>query len=170
MNKSKADEYFMRMAYLTSQQSKDNSTKVGAVIVDPKSSQVLSSGYNGICKGVNDELNRRNIAPHKYLYFEHAERNSIYLAARRGISIDGATMFTQGIPCCDCGRAVIQSGVKKVVVHQGWSDFFACIEGNNWVKSQAVTMEMLNEAGVEFEIFDKLLNIEALIKGKTYKV
>ena len=162
------DEYFMRMVYLVSSKSKDMSTKIGAVNVIDK--QVLSTGYNGICRGVDDNVSERHVAPDKYLYFEHAERNSCYSAAREGIKLKGATMYTQDIPCADCCRGVIQSGIKEIMIHKQWSDIWKNILGNQWVESQNCSKVMLEEAGITVFILDQELGITTLMKGSTYTV
>jgi len=167
----------MKMTYLVSSKSKDPSTKIGAVVVKPDSNQVLSSGYNGLCRGIHDPCNaedlnygNRLVAPEKYFWFEHAERNSIYSAAKEGIRLDGAVMYTQDIPCHDCGRAVIQSGIKKIIIHRQWAEIWANLLGNSWPESQQRTKEMFVEVGVKVDVYDHELGLKTLIKGKEYKI
>ena len=74
------DELFLRHVYLIGSKSKDKSTQIGAVLVSDGG--IISEGYNGICRRVNDTLPARNIRPDKYNWYEHGERNSIYNAAR----------------------------------------------------------------------------------------
>jgi len=92
--------------------SEDDSTKVGAVIV--KDDRIVSVGYNGFCRGVDQTLSERHERPTKYLFFEHAERNAIYNAGR---DLHGATMYMNfhPCPCADCTRAIIQSGISTVI-------------------------------------------------------
>ena len=140
------DQYFMSMAYFVAMKSKDNSTKIGAVVVGPDN-EIRSTGYNGLPRGVHDNVEGRQDRPLKYSIFEHGERNSIYNAARMGLSTDGCKMYTQGIPCSDCARAVIQSGITTVVYHIPF-------DADNslrpqWVESCKISEMMLREAGVE---------------------
>lgn len=158
----------MKMVYLVSSKSKDQSTKIGAVTVSDK--QILSTGFNGICRGVVDEPEDRNVAPTKYVYFEHAERNACYSAAREGIKLKGSTMYTQDIPCADCCRGVIQSGIKKIVIHDPWSKIWKDIQGNQWVESQNHSKQMLEECGIEVISMQQQVGIETLIKGGIYGV
>lgn len=158
------DEYFMRMVYLCSSKSKDPSTQIGAVNVIDK--QVLSTGYNGICRDVEDSIPSRLVAPEKYFWFEHGERNSCYSAARKGIKLEGATMYTQDIPCSDCCRAVVQSGIKELIIHKQWHDIWADMQGNNWHESQDRSCQMLEEAGIPIILFDQELGLYTLMKGK----
>ena len=71
------DEYFMKMAEHVKTKSKDRSTQVGAVIVG-EGHVVLSVGYNGFPRGVNDDIDSRYERPAKYMWTEHAERNAIF--------------------------------------------------------------------------------------------
>jgi dCMP deaminase len=110
------DKKFMELAIHVSSWSKDRSTKVGAVIVDEHSKSVLAMGYNGFPRGCDDDQDCRHERPAKYLWTEHAERNAIYNAARNGVRLDGATIYIPLCSCVDCTRAIIQSGIKRVVI------------------------------------------------------
>lgn len=146
-------EYFVKMAELVASKSKDRSTKVGVVVVGPNN-EVRSTGYNGFCRGVNDEVESRHERPTKYQWTEHAERNAVYNAARVGVSLEGCTMYFnyEPIPCTNCARAVIQAGVKKVV---GYNRKFPGHKAGNWDADGEVSKEMLKEAGVEIEIIEE---------------
>lgn len=111
------DEYFIRMAELVASRSKDPSTKVGCVVVSYDNT-VLSTGYNGLPRGVLD-LPERMERPVKYLWTAHAEENAVAQAARNGISLDGATAYVTHSPCCRCARALIQAGILHIVVAPG---------------------------------------------------
>lgn len=137
------DNFYLHLADEISYRSKDRSAKIGAVLV--KDNAILSMGYNGFPRGLNDDVEERHARPAKYSYTEHGERNAIYNAARHGIATLGSTMYTQGVPCADCSRAVIQAGVKKLVVRwQANEKIFPA-----WIESCAKGREMLEEAGVE---------------------
>jgi len=140
----------MSMSYFVAMKSKDPSTKIGAVIVGPYN-EVRSTGYNGLPRGVNDNISKRNARPTKYFYYTHAEANAVFNAARMGISTNGCTMYTPGMPCADCCRAIIQSGVKKVVIDWRW-DLIARndTESNKkWLESGSHSKHMFSEAGVK---------------------
>ena len=72
-------EYFYDMANLVAKKSKDQSTKIGAVIVGADN-EIRSTGYNSFPKGLNDDLQERQERPEKYYWIEHAERNALYNA------------------------------------------------------------------------------------------
>lgn len=147
MEKSKISKgwalWFIQLAWFWSTRSKDLSTKVGAVIVDD-ANDVISSGYNGMPRGVDDTVAERNHRPGKYKWFEHAERNAIYNAARRVLK--GTTMVLQyaPCPCTDCTRAIIQCGIKRIIISD--KDFPSL---TRWNDDLEVAKVMLKEAGVE---------------------
>ena len=138
------DEYFVEMARLASKRSKDPSTRIGAVIVGPDN-EIISTGYNNFVRGLDDSIKERFERPEKYYWFEHAERNAIYAAARHGIPLKGCRMFLScWTPCTDCMRAIIQSGIKEVVL--GTKDG---ISGQKkWVGEAERSQQMADETGV----------------------
>lgn len=110
------DEYFMGIAILAAQRSKDPGTQVGACIVDANQ-KILSIGYNGMPRGCHDTLmpwaREGNPEDTKYLYVCHAELNAIL--NYDGANLHGATIYTTLFPCNECAKAVIQAGIKEVV-------------------------------------------------------
>lgn len=112
------DERWMSMCDLIASWSKDRSRKTGAVIVDDRNT-LISLGWNGFPRGINDDVEKRHQRPEKYAWSEHAERNAIYNAPR---SIRGATMYLPWFPCSDCARAIIQSGIGELVcIEPDWN-------------------------------------------------
>lgn len=110
-------EYLMGFAQHAAQKSKD-ATKVGAILVGPNN-EVILSGFNGPPIGVRDLPERREKRPEKYLWVSHAEANLIAFAARRGIRTEGCTVYVTHMCCAGCAKALIQAGIKKVVVGNG---------------------------------------------------
>ena len=140
------DEYMLEIADAVRAKSKDKNTKVGAVIVGPDN-QIVSTGFNGFPRGIDENISYRWTKPIKYSYVEHAERNAIYNAARHGIALRGCTMYLIGfgppnVPCVDCARAVIQSGITRVV---GYSSKPA---PEAWKGNLELARNILLEAGV----------------------
>ena len=138
--------YFLNVADVVRSKSKDPSTQVGAVIVGPND-QIISTGFNGFPREIDESIPDRWERPLKYSYVEHAERNAIYNAARHGIALQGCTMYISGlgppnVPCVDCARAVIQSGIVYIV---GRSSKPA---SGTWPDNLALAYDMLTEAGV----------------------
>jgi dCMP deaminase len=162
------DELFMRHAYLIASKSKDARTKIGAVMVRDR--HVISEGYNGLPIGVDDCCPERQERPEKYFWFEHAERNSVFVCARHGTRTEGAVMFTQGIPCAECCRAVIQAGLVEVVVHKQWQDYQYANPATSISQGKDRCIKMLGEAGVGIRVFDTLLGIKGFMDGKILDV
>lgn len=118
MNKANInwDEYFMGMAILSANRSKDPNTKVGACIVD-SDHKVVSNGYNGMPSGIDEtkiSWNKGEGLDSKYLYVCHAEFNAI-LNTRDGSQLKGCTLYVTLFPCNECTKAIIQTGIKEVV-------------------------------------------------------
>lgn len=137
------DTYYIGLTYEIARKSKDPSTKVGAIIVGVDW-EIRTTGYNSFPRKLNDNVAARYTRPLKYQFFEHAERNAIYNAARIGVSCKGATLYVQWHPCSDCARGIIQSGITDVVLHSENPN------NNNprWRTSIALASEMLRECGV----------------------
>ena len=110
-----SDEELVQMACVEAAHSLDT-TKVGAVFVDSVTrSHVLATGHNHPPSGVDASVPDRWQRPEKYKWIEHAERNAIYSACRRGVSLADSTAAVNWFPCCECARALIQCGVKHLV-------------------------------------------------------
>ena len=110
------DEYFMGIALLSCERSKDPNTKVGACIVD-ENKKVVSIGYNGRPSGCDESQlswNKGEGLDSKYLYVCHAEFNAI-LNTRNGSALRGCTLYVTLFPCNECTKAIIQTGIKEVV-------------------------------------------------------
>lgn len=154
-------KYFQEMVCLISTKSKDRSTKVGCVIVGPDN-EIRSTGYNGFPRGVNDDIDERHERPAKYMWTEHAERNAIYNAARVGVSLLGCTLYQDWWPCADCARAIVQSGIDKMVLYaesekkgnKQWEERFG--------ESIKVSKEILKEGGVDVWAYSD--ELECLVK------
>lgn len=139
------DARYLDLAENVSSWSKDPSRKIGAVAVGSKG-QILSQGYNGFPRGINDSVERYNDKETKYRYVVHAEMNVVYNATYNGISLDGATLYVTGLPVCsECAKGIIQTGVKRVVMR-------ATDVPEKWFVSFATTAKMFNEAGIEWEL------------------
>jgi dCMP deaminase len=142
-------EYFLGIAEQVKLKSKDQSTQIGAVIVG-EDNEVLSTGYNSFPRGMDDTITERQERPEKYFWFEHAERNAIYNAARVGTPLKGSTIYlTSGLPCMDCARGIVNAGIKKVFCKT------VCTTKNKekWEESQSKSFQLLKECGVEVNYY-----------------
>ncbi len=152
--KDKQDKWNQRFLALCdhiSRWSEDRNFSVGAVIVGPDL-EIRSTGYNGFPRGVksNDEARYDRDNGEKFFWFEHAERNAIYNAARFGAALAGCTIYVNRFPCADCARAIIQSGIK-VVYCPNKPQFDGALD-----HSFDVSDILLNEAGVKLVTFQEL--------------
>jgi dCMP deaminase len=135
-------DWALGMAKHTAQLSKDPSTKVGAVIFDPKR-RIVSAGYNGFARGVNDTPERLENRDVKYRLVLHAEKNAIMFATA---PLEGCTIVVTHPCCAQCAAVIIQSGIKHVV----WAkpdDVFV----SRWAEDMALTNMQFAEAGVTVE-------------------
>ena len=134
------DEYFMGIALLSSQRSKDPNTQVGACIVN-KNNKIMSVGYNGFPIGCDDDVfpweRTGDELETKYAYVCHAELNAIL--NNRGTNLEGCRIYVTLFPCNECAKAIIQSGIKEVVYI---SDKYASTKGT------IASKKMLDAAGV----------------------
>ena len=135
------EEYFMGIAILSSQRSKDPSSQVGACIVN-SNNKIISTGYNGAPIGFDDDLDMKweregSFADTKYAYVCHSELNAI-LNARS--SVCGCILYVTLFPCNECAKAIIQAGIKEVIyLSDKYKDTPGCV----------VSKLMLDKCGVK---------------------
>lgn len=132
---------FLQLAKTVAGWSKDPSTKVGAVAVDPNSNAVLETGFNGLPRKVVD-LPDRMERPAKYLWTAHAEENLVAHAARK--VLEGSTVYVTHLCCNNCARMLINAGVAKVVVGDGKTSMPP--------EQFEVAKTMFKESGVDLEM------------------
>ena len=145
MNRPDWDEYFMQMAEVAEQRSTCTRRKVGAVIVKDK--RIMATGYNGVPTGIQhceergclrEQLQVPSGQRHELCRGLHAEQNAIIQAAYLGQSIDGGTLYCTTQPCVICAKMLINAGIKRIVIKEGYPDELA--------------REMLEEAGLKVEV------------------
>ena len=145
------DEYFMGLAHLSARRSKDPSTQVGACIVDDHN-HVVSIGYNGFPRGCSDDdfpwEREGDVLDTKYAFVVHAELNAILNAKT---NVRGCTVYVSLFPCNECAKAIIQSGIKKVVYE---SDKY------NGVDTNIASKRMLEAAGVELVKLENTIKLD----------
>ena len=142
-------EYFRGITHQVKLKSKDINTQIGAVIVGPDR-EIVSTGYNSFPRGIDDSVPQRQERPEKYYWFEHAERNAIYNAARIGVSTKGCTMYlTCGIPCSDCCRGIINAGIKSIYCEREGG-----AKGEKWEEHSKRSLQMFKEAGVDVHWYE----------------
>jgi dCMP deaminase len=142
------DEYFMGIALLSTERSKDPSTSVGACIVSDDN-KILSVGYNGMPLGCSDdefpwERDGGNLDT-KYFFVCHAEFNAILNYT--GTHMKGAKVYTTLFPCNECTKAIIQKGIKEIIY---MSDKYATSD------SVIAAKRMLDAAGVTYRQYSPI--------------
>ena len=149
------DEYFMGLAILSSERSKDPNTQVGACIVDNEN-RIVSVGYNGAPIGYDDDKNMNwersgDFLNTKYAYVCHSELNAILNAGR---SVKGCKLYVTLFPCNECAKVIIQSGIRDIVY---LSDKYKGTESNIAAK------KMFDACGVSYEKYQRT-NSELTLK------
>jgi dCMP deaminase len=111
------DDYFMAVAELSAQRSKDPSTQVGACIVNSKK-RIIGIGYNGFPTGLPDDdlpwSREGAFLETKYPYVCHAEMNAITNASNK-MQLEGASLYVSLFPCNECAKLIVQVGIAEVV-------------------------------------------------------
>ncbi|MCI8284180.1 MAG: cytidine deaminase [Firmicutes bacterium] len=139
------DQYFMEFAEVARKRSTCLRRKVGAIIVKDK--RILATGYNGVPTGIQhcsergclrDQLGVPSGERHELCRGMHAEQNAIVQAAYLGVSIDGSVLYCTNQPCILCAKMIINAGIKRIVVKEGYPDEYA--------------QQMLKEADLELEL------------------
>ena len=145
---SKWDERFLALAHHISLWSKDPSTQVGCVIVDPLNRRVISTGFNGLPVGVEDTAERLENREIKYEMIVHAEQNA--LVSSGGVSFLGSELYVTPLPpCARCAGLIIQAGIKRVICPRASSN------KELWIKQAKIAEEMFEEAKVNLEYVSK---------------
>lgn len=121
--------------------SKDKSTKVGAMFLNSEDFTQLTTGYNGMPRGIDESIAVRHTRPLKYSFFEHAERNALFNMARPYLK--DAIVATTSTLSIGCVRAVISVGAKEL-----WVPLQSAVATAEW----ALGVALLSEAGVR--VFD----------------
>ena len=142
MERPSWDAYFMEMAELTAKRSSCLRRHVGAVIVKDK--HIIATGYNGAprrvphCEELGGCLRQQMGVPsgqrHELCRAVHAEQNAIIQAATLGVSIEGGTIYVTHQPCSVCAKMIINAGISRIVVKEGYPDELA--------------VEILEQAGI----------------------
>ncbi len=146
MDRPRWDAYFMMIAADVARRSTCLRRHVGAILVVER--RLLATGYNGAPSGVphccevgclRDEMDVPSGERHELCRGLHAEQNAIIQAAKHGVRIDGATLYTTHHPCSICAKMAINAGVVRIVCREDSPDDLG--------------KKMLALGGVELEVF-----------------
>lgn len=128
------------MARHVAKLSKDPSTQVGAVIFDEKR-RIVSAGYNGFARGVDDRKDRLIDRETKLRLTLHAEKNAILFATA---PLDGCTIVVTHPCCAQCAAQIIQAGIQHVIWPKPTKEFM-----DRWAPDYAYALAQFSETGVE---------------------
>lgn len=144
------DEYFLEMAILVGSRGTCDRGHAGTVIVKDK--RLLTTGYAGSpiglphCDDVGHEMhtvtNEDGTTSRHCIRTTHSETNAIANAARFGVAVDGATMYSTMVACYACAKVVVNAGIKRFVARK---DYHASTR----------TKEIFKQAGVELVIMEE---------------
>lgn len=143
-NLSDWDLYFLRLAHTVKGKSRDPSTRVGSVIVDPKKRPV-ATGFNGFPSKFKDDPELYLDRDTKYSRIIHGEMNAILFAHR---DLTGCTLYTYPfMSCSNCAKHVIQAGITRHVAPTPPRD-----QARRWDKILAESMKFFDEAKVQVDL------------------
>jgi len=133
------DEYFMAMALLMATRSACGRLHVGCVLVSSGEhrNRLVAAGYNGFLPGTP---HRSRVRDGHEQATVHAEQNAIADAARRGVSLAGATAYVSHFPCLNCAKMMAAAGIRRVTYHLDYDN-------------DPLVSELLGEAGITIEQF-----------------
>lgn len=110
------DEYFMAVALLSAQRSKDPNTQVGACVAN-KENKIVGVGYNGFPWGCSDDdlpwARTGDPLETKYPYVCHAELNAVLNSISRDLR--GCRIYVGLFPCNECTKVIIQAGIEEII-------------------------------------------------------
>jgi len=139
----KWDERFLKAADEVATWSKDPSTQVGCVIVDPELQRRTGEGFNGFPRFMSDAKELYDNRETKYSRTIHAELNAVLFAKKT----EGCTAYVTHPPCTNCALVLIQSGVYRVVARRPSPDLLS-----RWEDSISKAKGFFDEAEVTYEL------------------
>ena len=154
---------YLREAYIFgAENSTDKDTWTGSVIV--KDDVILHKGANRFPDEIEPtkEMMER---PGKYEAQNHSERDAIYKAARYGPPIDGSIMYMPWVPCYPCANAIVNSGIKELVIHYNKT----VKTPKDWLPSVKSAVDYLLRAKIRIIVVDqKIGDCENLFRGEIW--
>lgn len=150
--------YLREACKIAATESMDPRTQNGALLRARNGNVLTAANQLPPIVATPDRLGAEN----KYSYMEHAERHVIYKAARAGIATHDATLYCPWFACADCARAIIMSGVSRVVGHVKPR----LITPARWQETIAIADNMFHETGVEFVLLDEALGVRFMFNGE----
>lgn len=164
-NQQRGHGEYLRRCYEAAALSPDPSNQNGSLLVAHSGWE--SGGLNNnFPQGVDVTLERLQDREWKLFHIEHAERQSLFAAARAGVSTWGSTLYCPWFACSDCARAIVLCGVTRVVGHQQRMD----MTPDRWKASVEAGLNLMRAAGVVLEFFDgDVGGIKIIVNGEPWQ-
>jgi len=152
---------WLKDCYTYSKKSNHPSTHNAALLL--ANDEMVLWGVNILPPGVK-EVKERFEGPNKHIYLNHAERDVLYKAARKGIATEGLTMVMPWLPCIPCANAVITSGISRLIVHR------QMIERTDpkWKDELEDAVQIMKEAGIEMVAYDGVVGAKVYQHSKEW--
>ena len=148
------DEYFLEVVHALAKRATCDRGRTACVIV--KDRQIVVSGYVGSPSGlphcdevghlIKKVLNEDGTISEHCVRTIHAEQNAICQAARRGVALEGATLYCKLAPCRTCAMLLIAAGIKRIVAEYKYH-------------AGSEAEKMLKQAGIQIDyVYDETLS------------
>lgn len=144
------------------EESQHPSTRTSAMILDRN--EILVKGVNNLPEGVESKEYRWDEENYD-IYPNHAERDAIYKAAKKGIETEGKTMVMPWLPCIPCANAIISAGIKKLICHEEMIERTS----ERWQEELGESVKLMREAGIEILAYKGKVGAEAFMHGEKWE-
>jgi len=160
---SKDENYkgLLVQCYRHAKDSRHPGTHNAALLVEDN--KVVLYGVNNLPPGVH-ETKERLESPNKHIYPNHAERDVIYQAAKRGLKTKGLTMVMPWLPCINCANAIITSGIKHLIMHKQMIERAK----PHWDEELKNAVQIMKEAEVKLTVYDGMVGEKAYMHSKEW--
>lgn len=157
-SKDKKYALWLKDCYTHAKKSHHPTTHNAALLI--KSNKIMLRGLNILPPGVKYRKERFE-GENRHFYLNHAERDVVYKAARKGLITDGLTMVMPWLPCIPCANAIITSGVKTLIIHKQMIERTR----KKWQQELRNAVQMLKEAKVNIIAYDGKIGAKAYMSN-----
>lgn len=163
----KEDIYFLSQAFRFARDfSQDANSQTGALIVNPQK-KIISKGTNRIHYGMKGRYEGKDekiilMRPEKYIDLIHAERDSVYVGNRKGISLEGCTIYATWTPCEQCAEIILNNGIKRFVTHKLTNIWYNEARKNikdrtNWTEPIEKALALFEKGQIQYKVIEEPL-------------
>lgn len=152
---------WLKKCYDYAKKSNHPSTHNAALLIDKD--DVILRGTNILPLGVKN-IKKRFEGNNKHIYPNHAERDVIYKAARKGIATKGLTMAMPWLPCIPCADAIITAGIRKLIIHRQMIER----TDEKWKDELQDAAQIMAEAGIRIIAYDGQVGAKAYMHSQEW--